>query len=78
MLTEYPMVFVKEVFVFGRKIQYLGFYWNTLENIENPKMPSDRARLVTLATALERLKHLAERIGTVSVKEIPVSGRKTQ
>ena len=44
------------------KPQYLGFYWNTIWNIENPNMPSDRARLVTPGTGLERLEHLPERI----------------
>ena len=62
LLNEYGMVSVKEITVLGRKTQYLGFYWNTLENIENPNMPSNRAHLVTPETGLERLEHLVERM----------------
>ena len=45
-----------------KKSEYLEFYWNTLGNIENPNMSSDRARLVTSGTGLERLEHLSQRI----------------
>ena len=62
LLNEYGTVLVKEIPVFGRKIHYFGLYWNRYENIENPSMPSDRARLVTPGTGLERLEHHAERI----------------
>ena len=44
------------------KPQYLGFYWNTLGNVKNPNMPSDRARLFTPGNGLERLEHLSERV----------------